>query len=66
MIVENRVGASARCGRGLIKSPPDGYTLFYGGLNPLVIYPGAGGQVRYDPLKDVVPVGLATWASRCW
>lgn len=24
-----------------------------------MIYPGAGGQVRYDPLKDVVPVALS-------
>lgn len=60
VIVENRVGASGTlAAEALIRSPPDGYTLFYGGLNPLVIYPGAGGQVRYDPLKDVVPVGLA-------
>ncbi len=60
VIVENRVGASGTlAAEALIKSPPDGYTLFYGGLNPLVIYPGAGGQVRYDPLKDVVPVGLS-------
>ena len=60
VIVENRVGASGTISaEALIKSPPDGYTLYYGGLNPLVIYPGAGGQVRYDPLKDVVPVALS-------
>lgn len=60
VIVENRVGASGTISAdALIKSPPDGYTLYYGGLNPLVIFPAAGGQVRYDPLKDVVPVGLS-------
>ena len=60
VVPENRVGASGTLSvEALIKSPPDGYTLYYGGLNPLVIYPGSGGQVRYDPLKDVMPVGLS-------
>lgn len=60
VVVENRVGASGTLSaEALIKSPADGYTLYYGGLNPLVIFPGAGGQVRYEPLKDVVPVGLS-------
>ena len=59
VVIENRVGASGTlAAEALIKSPPDGYTMFYGGLNPLVIFPGAGGQVRYDPLKDVTPIGL--------
>ncbi|HRH86945.1 MAG TPA: tripartite tricarboxylate transporter substrate binding protein [Rubrivivax sp.] len=60
VIVENRVGASGTLSvEALLSAPADGYTLFYGGLNPLVIYPATGGQVRYDPLKDVVPVALS-------
>ena len=59
VIIENRVGASGTlAAEALIKSPADGYTMLYGGLNPLVIFPSAGGQVRYDPLKDVSPVAL--------
>lgn len=61
VVVENRVGASGTLSAdALAKSPPDGYTLYYGGLNPLVLFPAAGGQVRYDPLKDFQPVALGT------
>ncbi len=59
VIIENRAGASGTLSAdALAKSPPDGYTMYYGGLNPLVLFPGAGGQVRYDPLKDFVPIAL--------
>jgi len=61
VVVENRVGASGTLSAdALAKSPPDGYTMYYGGLNPLVLFPAAGGQVRYDPLKDFQPVALGT------
>ena len=60
-IIENRTGASGSlAAEQLPQATPDGYTMFYGGMNPLVLYPGAGGKVRYDPLKDFLPVALGT------
>jgi len=59
VVIENRVGASGTLSaEAVAKSAPDGYTMYYGGLNPLVLFPGAGGQVRYDPAKDLTPIAL--------
>ncbi len=60
-VIENRTGASGSLAAEVLpQSAPDGYTVFYGGMNPLVLYPGAGGKVRYDPVKDFLPVALGT------
>lgn len=60
-VIENRTGASGSISaEALTQAPPDGYTMYYGGMNPLVLYPGAGGKVRYDPLKDFLPIALGT------
>ena len=61
LVIENRTGASGSiAAEALSQATPDGYTMFYGGMNPLVIYPGAGGKVRYDPIKDFLPIALGT------
>jgi tripartite-type tricarboxylate transporter receptor subunit TctC len=61
VVVENRPGASGSiAAEALARSPADGYTLMYGGMNPLVAFPGAGGVIRYDPVKDFTPVALGT------
>ena len=60
-IIENRSGASGSISaEALTQAPPDGYTMYYGGMVPLVLFPGAGGKVRYDPLKDFLPIALGT------
>ncbi len=60
-IIENRSGASgAISAEALTQAAPDGYTMYYGGMVPLVLFPGAGGKVRYDPLKDFLPIALGT------
>ena len=61
IVIENRTGASGSLSaEALTQAAPDGYTVYYGGMNPLVLYPGAGGKVRYDPVKDFLPVALGT------
>lgn len=60
-VIENRSGASGTISaEALTQAPPDGYTMYYGGMNPLVLFPGAGGKVRYDPVKDFLPIALGT------
>jgi tripartite-type tricarboxylate transporter receptor subunit TctC len=60
-VIENRSGASGSISaEALTQAAPDGYTMYYGGMVPLVLYPGAGGKVRYDPLKDFLPIALGT------
>jgi len=39
-----------------IKSPPDGYTVVYGGAGTLALLPHIK-KVSFDPLKDLTPVG---------
>jgi tripartite-type tricarboxylate transporter receptor subunit TctC len=61
VVVENRPGASGSiAAEAVAKSPNDGYTLMYGGMNPMVAFPGAGGAVRYDPVKDFNGAALGT------
>ena len=61
IVIENRTGASGSLSaEALTQAAPDGYTMYYGGMNPLILYPGAGGKVRYDPLKDFLPIALGT------
>ena len=40
----------------VVNATPDGYTLLFGTVGPLVISPSAA-ALRYDPAKDLVPVG---------
>lgn len=60
--VVNRPGAGGSLGtQSVIRAPKDGYTLLYAQNSPLtirrVIEPDAA---NYDPLKDLVPLGLTT------
>ena len=57
-------GANAVIGTDLVaKAPADGYTLLMATTSSIAINPAFLPNVRYDPLKDFVPVAIV-WTSR--
>ncbi|MCC6532392.1 MAG: tripartite tricarboxylate transporter substrate binding protein [Burkholderiales bacterium] len=59
ILVENRPGANNGIATEYVaRSQPDGYTLLWAFSGALVINPGLYPDVRYDPLKDLVPIQL--------
>jgi len=55
--IANRGGAHGIIATDLTaKSPPDGYTLFFGSVTSLAINVSAQKDLPYDPLKDFAPV----------
>ena len=63
IVIDNRPGASGNLGAGAVaKSPPDGLTLLMG-VNTLIINPALYGNMSYDPLKDLAPLGLCATGS---
>jgi tripartite-type tricarboxylate transporter receptor subunit TctC len=62
VIIENKGGAAGLVGtEAFLSAPPDGYTLVVGAIGPFVVIPAAK-PVRYDVLKDFVPLALV-WQS---
>ena len=59
VVIENRGGASGTIATEMVaRGPHDGYTLLVGGSSNLVSGPLAG-EVRYDAIRDFVPIGGA-------
>jgi tripartite-type tricarboxylate transporter receptor subunit TctC len=59
VIVDNRVGGSGLVGtRALIRSAPDGYTLFLGHTGSISINPSLYAHSGFDPRKDFTAIGL--------
>ena len=59
MVVENRPGASGHiAAEAVARAAPDGYTLFFGTNGTLAIGPALFTSLKYDPLKDLAPVGM--------
>jgi tripartite-type tricarboxylate transporter receptor subunit TctC len=57
-IVENRVGANGTiAAETVVRSPPDGYNLFWAGTGTVSIFPAIG-KPPYDTMKDLTPVGM--------
>ena len=59
VIVDNRVGGSGLVGtRAVIRSAPDGYTLFLGHTGSISINPSLYANAGFDPRKDFTAIGL--------
>jgi tripartite-type tricarboxylate transporter receptor subunit TctC len=59
VLVVNRPGAGGTIGvASVVNAAPDGYTLVLGGLGSIV-FPSVvhKGRIKYDPAKDLVPIG---------
>jgi tripartite-type tricarboxylate transporter receptor subunit TctC len=57
--VDNRPGAGGTVGaEAAAKSPPDGYTLFLGGVGSLAVNPNLHARLPYDAVKDFAPIVL--------
>ena len=58
VVVENQ-GAGLVIATGIAaKAPPDGYTLLIGDRASLAVAPGLGQKLRYDPVKDLLPITM--------
>jgi tripartite-type tricarboxylate transporter receptor subunit TctC len=56
VVVENKAGASGTIGMDAVaKAAPDGATLGFSAISPLVLNPHLG-KSPFDPLKDIAPV----------
>jgi tripartite-type tricarboxylate transporter receptor subunit TctC len=63
IVVDNRPGAGGVLGaEAAAKSPPDGYTLFLGGVGSHAVNPNLIRNLPYDPIKDFAPVTLLAQA----
>jgi tripartite-type tricarboxylate transporter receptor subunit TctC len=59
LVIDNRPGAGGVVGAELAaKSPPDGYTLFLGGVGSHAVNPNLIEKLPYDPIRDFAPVIL--------
>ena len=61
VLIDNRPGGGGIIGGQIAaKSPPDGYTLYLGGITTLVVSTYTHKNRPYDDLRDFQPVTLAT------
>jgi tripartite-type tricarboxylate transporter receptor subunit TctC len=57
VVIENRTGANGNIAAAeAAKAAPDGYTLLLGADSGITINPHVYGKLRFDPLKDLLPV----------
>ena len=66
VVVDNRGGAGGSIGaEAVVRSTPDGYTLFVGSNGPLTVNPFVQAKLAYDPLKDLAPIALTSYVPHC-
>jgi tripartite-type tricarboxylate transporter receptor subunit TctC len=62
VLIDNRGGAGGNIGMDAVaKAAPDGATLGFSAISPLVLSPHLG-KLPFDPLKDVVPVASVMYS----
>lgn len=65
VVMDNRAGVAGSLGANVVvKSPPDGYTLFVGNVGPIAVNNQIYTAVTYDPVKDFSPITLAVTAPQ--
>ena len=59
-VVDNRGGVGGSLGTEIVaKSPPDGYTLLVGNIQPVAINNNIYRKLGYDTVRDLAPISLA-------
>jgi tripartite-type tricarboxylate transporter receptor subunit TctC len=59
-IIENRGGAGGAIGtEAVVRSPPDGYTLYFAGGGQFSVVPLIQ-KLSYDPARDLAPISMVT------
>lgn len=62
VVIENKAGASGSIGMDAVaKAAPDGATLGFAAISPLVLSPHLG-RLPFDPLKDIAPVASVMYS----
>jgi tripartite-type tricarboxylate transporter receptor subunit TctC len=63
VVVDNRAGASGNIGtEAVVRAAPNGSTLLVS-VNTLVMNRSLYPKLPFDPVKDLVPVGLTSWGQ---
>ena len=63
VIVENQPGANGGLAAGqVMRSTPDGYTLFMAVDTNLVVNPSLYPNLTYDPFRDFIPISIIGWS----
>ena len=62
VVIENKAGASGTIGMDAVaKAAPDGATLGFSAISPLVLSPHLG-RLPYDPQKDIQPIASVMYS----
>lgn len=61
IVIDTRPGATGTVGTTLVaRAQPDGYTVLWTSLSPIVINPSTQPSLPYDPQKDLTSISLIT------
>ncbi len=59
IVIENKPGAGGAIGTKMVTiADPDGYTLTLASPGPITVAPAVVKNLDYDPMKDLIPVGM--------